>query len=782
MQVVKRDGSLQPFSLEKIERILFFAVGELKTVSVSIIAKIAAANAFDGISTAQLHTVMTQAAADLIGVEEGFHPDYALVAGRLEMFRAQKEAYDTYGYPHLGGHTQSLIDAGIYDSELLAPFSEAEIAELSAYIRPERDMLFQYAGSKQMTSKYLIKNRVTGRIYDAPQHAAMLIGMAVLPTHYSGERLIRECKDFYDVVTTFEGSLPTPIWGGVRTPLRQFSSCVVVEAGDSLKEINAACDVASLYGAARAGLGINVGMIRAEGSEVRGGLAYHTGIVPFIKKVEASVKACSQGGIRGASATLFYPLWHLEFDNLVVLKNNKGLELNRARRMDHAFQMNTYLWQRLQLGQNITLFSPHDVPGLYDAFFADNEKFIRLYEAAERNPSIRKITKTALDVFKTLMIERGETSRDYLMNVDHCNTHSSFIPEIAPIRQSNLCMEITLPTVSLQNEQDPEGEVSLCTLAAVNMGVVKTLASLRRVVRVLSNYLDALLDYQDYQVPAAKNATMKYRPLGIGLTNFAYWLADQGLKYSDGSGNNATHRYAEAFQYYLIEAAVDRAIEFGPAPGFHSTKYSRGLLPIDHYKKAVDELHTESLFLDWESLRARVIHHGMRNCTLSAQMPCESSSQVSNSTNGVEPPRELVSVKGNQTMTITQVVPEYHRLKDVYETLWEWPNNEGYLQLMAIIQKFFDQSISTNTNYNPDAYEDGMVPLQTMLREQLLAVRWGIKTMYYSNLRDGQGDEETVGKGKEIASVEDAKAVSPAMVAEPVLDMASGCDSGACSL
>ncbi|BBI61755.1 hypothetical protein HSBAA_30610 [Vreelandella sulfidaeris] len=515
------------------------------------------------------------------------------MAGRLEMFRARKEAYGQYDYPHLAHHTRKLIEAGIYDKQLLEPFTDDQLEELNAYVRSDRDMNFHYAGSMQMTTKYLIKNRVTGRIYDAPQHAAMLIGMAVLPTRYQGDDLIQQVKDFYDVVSTFEGSLPTPIWGGVRTPLRQFSSCVVVEAGDSLAEINAACDVASLYGAARAGLGGNLGMIRAEGSEVRGGLAYHTGVVPFAKKFEASVKACSQGGIRGASATMFWPIWHLEFENLVVLKNNKGLELNRVRRMDHCFQINGYLWQRLQNGEQITLFSPHEVPGLYDAFFADTAQWIKLYENAEKSTTIRKKTMSAVEVFTQLLLERTETSRLYLMNVDHCNTHSSFLPEIAPIRQSNLCVEITLPTKPLLTVDDPNGEVSLCTLAGVNMGKITSLAQLRRVVRVLVNFLDALLDYQDYVVPAARNATKKYRPLGIGITNFANWLAKNNARYSDGSGNNITHAFMEAFQYYLIEASVDLARRFGVAPGFHATKYSRGLMPIDHYKKAVDELHDE---------------------------------------------------------------------------------------------------------------------------------------------------------------------------------------------
>lgn len=776
MHLIKRDGSKQPFDIEKLERILFYAVGDLKGVSVKLMTKIIETNVFDGMTTQELHKVATQAASELIGVEEGQHPNYSLVAGRLEIARARKEAYGTYSYPNLAAHTRHLIEEGIYDKELLEPFTEAQLEELNDHIRPERDDLFHFAGSMQMTTKYLIKNRVTDRIYDAPQHAAMLIGMAVLPTHYSGDELIREVKDFYDVVTTFEGSLPTPIWGGVRTPLRQFSSCVVVEAGDSLAEINAACDVASLYGAARAGLGGNLGMIRAEGSAVRGGLAYHTGVVPFGKKFEASVKACSQGGIRGASANMMWPMWHLEYENLVVLKNNKGLELNRIRRMDHTIQLNGYLWERLQKGEDITLFSPHEVPGMYTSFFSDTAKWIELYEAAEKDPSIRKKTLSAVEVFTSLFLERGETSRVYIMNVDHCNTHSSFITEIAPIRMTNLCVEITLPTKPMQTVDDPNGEVSLCTLAGINMGRVG-LAQLRRVAHVLVKFLDALLDYQNYMVPAARNATMKYRPLGIGVTNMANYLAKNGVKYSDGSANNLVHEYMEAFQFYLIEASMELAKKFGAAPGFHCTKYSRGQMPIHHYKKAVDELHTAELKLDWEWLAKQVVEHGMRNSTLSAQMPCESSSQVSNSTNGIEPPRELVSVKGNADFTITQIVPDYFELKDAYETLWDMPNNRGYLSICGIMQKFMDQSISTNTNYNPSRYDDGMVPMQEMIADALFFYRIGGKTLYYSNFRDGQGDEE---KAEALLAASQGEKSEAEATVEVTSDI--GCDSGACSL
>lgn len=742
MDVIKSSGQSQPFEEEKLEKVVFWAVGDLKGVRVDYITRIVKESVYDGMHTSEIHNLVTLAAAQLIGAGPGYHPNYSLVAGRLEIFRARKEAYGQPHYPDLGVHAQKLVDAGVYDAELLEPYDADQLEELNDYIKPERDLQFHYAGSMQMTTKYLIKNRVTGRIFDAPQHAAMLIGMAVYPTRYSGEELVEKVKEFYDTVTKFIGSLPTPVWGGVRTPLRQFSSCVVVEAGDSLPEINAASSVATLYGAARAGLGINAGMIRGEGSAVKNGLAYHTGIVPFLKKFEAAVKSCSQGGIRGASATMFYPIWHQEFEDLVVLKNNKGLELNRVRRLDHAFQVNGYLWNRLKTGDNITLFSPHDVPGLYDAFFENTERWIELYEAAELNPNVPQQRMTAADVFTALMTERTETSRVYIMNVDLVNEHSSFVPEVAPIRQSNLCMEVTLPTRPLQTVDDPEGEISLCTLSAVNMGKITTNAQLEKVTRVLVEFLDTLLDYQDYLMPAADNATKRYRPLGIGVTNLANWLAKRDAKYSDGSGNDIFHEFMEAFQYYLIKASVNLAKRFNPAPGFHTTKYSRGQMPIDHHSQGIDDLHKAEYQLDWAALRQSVMRHGMRNCTLSAQMPCESSSQVTNSTNGIEPVRDLVAVKTNADIMISQIVPDYAELKDKYETLWQMPDNRGYLTLCGIQQKFLDQSISTNTNYNPSEFEGGNIPMTVLLADQLFAYNIGIKTMYYQNMADGAGGEE----------------------------------------
>lgn len=767
MQVIKRNGERKPFNSEKLEKVMFWALGDLKGVSVDPLIKMVMSSLYDGISTIELHNAATLAAAQMIGTEDGYHPNYSLVAGRLETFRARKEAYGTHLYPNLAEHTQRLIELGVYDKSLLEPFTADQLEDLNSYINPDRDLNFHYAGSMQMTTKYLLKNRVTGRIYDAPQHAAMLIGMAVYAHRYSGDVLVEKVKEFYDVITeNFQGQLPTPIWGGVRTPLRQFSSCVVIDAGDSLDEINAASSAATKYGAARAGLGINMGMIRAEGSEVKGGLAYHTGIVPFIKKIEAAVKSCSQGGIRGASATLYYPVWHAEFHNLVVLKNNKGLELNRARRLDHAFQVNGYLWNRLQNGENISLISPHAVEGMYDAFFADTAEWVRLYEAAEADDSVKKTVISAVELFSTLFTERTETSRNYIMNVDHVNTHSSFVPEVAPIRLSNLCTEITLPTKSLQYEADPDGEISLCTLAAVNMGTTNTHGAIRKVTRVLVEFLDALLDYQDYQVPAAENATKRYRPLGIGVTNLAKWIAENGAKYSDGSANDIYHRYIEAFQFYLIEASVNLAKEFGPAPGFHTTKYSRGQMPIDHHKVEIDNHHSADEMKDWDELRKKVMRHGMRNCTLSAQMPCESSSQVTNSTNGIEPPKELVSVKTNADMAVNQIVPDYESLHGKYETLWEMPDIRGYLTLCGIQQKFFDQAISINTSYNPKKFEGEKVPLQVVIEDALFAYSIGLKTLYYSHMNDSQGVE-----GDDVME---------GLAAEP--DEELGCDSGACSL
>ncbi|MEH6555911.1 class 1a ribonucleoside-diphosphate reductase subunit alpha, partial [Pseudoalteromonas tetraodonis] len=546
----------------------------------------------------------------------------------------------------------------------------------------------------------------------------------------------------YDAVSLFKISLPTPIMSGVRTPTRQFSSCVLIECGDSLDSINATSSAIVKYVSQRAGIGINAGRIRALGSPIRNGEAYHTGCIPFYKHFQTAVKSCSQGGVRGGAATLFYPLWHLEVENLLVLKNNRGVDDNRVRHLDYGVQFNKLMYSRLIKDDYITLFSPSDVPGLYDAFFEDQDEFDALYVKYEQDESIRKKRIKAIELFSMFAQERASTGRIYLQNVDHCNTHSPFISKVAPIRQSNLCLEIALPTKPLSNVNDEEGEIALCTLSAFNLGAIESLDELEELAELAVRALDNLLDFQDYPVPAAKNATMGRRTLGIGVINYAYYLAKNGKRYSDGSANALTHRTFEAIQYYLMKASNELAKERGACPKFNETTYSQGIMPTDTYKRDLDKICDEPLHLDWDALRASIKEHGMRNSTLSALMPSETSSQISNATNGIEPPRGHISVKASKDGILKQVVPEYERLKDSYELLWDIPSNDGYLQLVGIMQKFIDQTISANTNYDPNKYEGGRVPMKVLLKDLLGAYKLGVKTLYYHNTRDGASDAQ----------------------------------------
>ena len=559
---------------------------------------------------------------------------------------------------------------------------------------------------------------------------------------YPKETRLDYVKRFYDAVSTFKVSLPTPIMSGVRTPTRQFSSCVLIECDDSLDSINATTSAIVKYVSQRAGIGINAGRIRGLDSEIRGGEARHTGCIPFFKMFQAAVKSCSQGGVRGGAATLFYPLWHIEAESLLVLKNNRGVEDNRIRQLDYGVQINRLLYTRLIKGGNITLFSPNEVPGLYEAFFADQDEFERLYTKYEQDPNIRKRIIPAADLFSTLMQERAGTGRIYIQNVDHCNTHSPFDPRVAPVHQSNLCMEIALPTKPLDNINDPNGEIALCTLSAFNLGALNSLDELEGLADLTVRALDALLDYQGYPVEAARTSTMGRRSLGIGVINYAYYLAKNGVRYSDGSALGLTHRTFEAMQYYLLKASVNLAKEYGACTLFKQTVYSQGKLPIDTYKKDLDAVCNEPLHYDWESLRADIVKYGLRNSTLTALMPSETSSQIANATNGIEPPRGLVTVKASKDGILKQVVPEFETLKNAYETLWQLPGNEGYLKLVGVMQKFVDQAISANTAYDPGKFEGGKVSMKQMLKDLLTAYKYGVKTLYYHNTRDGADDTQ----------------------------------------
>ena len=754
--VQKRDGRLEKIDLDKIHRVIEWAAEGLDNVSVSQVEISSHIQFYDKITTKSIHETIIKSAADLISAAT---PDYQYLAARLAIFHLRKIAFGQFEPPHLFDHVTKLTQEGRYDAHILQDFSKEEFDILNDYIDHNRDLSFAYAAVKQMEGKYLVQDRVTKQVFESPQFLYMLVGMCLFASYdkqYDKAARLDYIKRFYDATSTFKISLPTPIMSGVRTPSRQFSSCVLIECDDSLDSINATTSAIVRYVSQRAGIGVNAGRIRALGSPIRGGEAQHTGCIPFYKLFQTAVKCCSQGGVRGGAATLFYPIWHLEVENLLVLKNNRGVEDNRVRHMDYGVQINKTIYQRLIKNQNVTLFSPSDVPGLYDAFFADQTEFERLYEQYEQDDSIRKRSVPAQELFSLMMQERASTGRIYVQNVDHCNTHSPFDPSVAPIRQSNLCMEIALPTQPLDNINDESGEIALCTLSGINLGEINQLEDIKEPAELIVRALDALLDYQDYPVIAAKNGSMKRRTLGIGVINYAYYLAKNGTKYSDPKALGLTHRTFEALQYYLLVASNKLAKEQGACPAFGDTTYSQGILPIDTYKADIDAICNEPLQLDWEALRQDIKTHGLRNSTLTALMPSETSSQIANATNGIEPPRGLVSVKASKDGILKQVVPEIDKLKDQYELLWQMPNNKGYLSLVAIMQKFIDQSISANTNYDPTKFEDSRVPMKVMIQDLLMAYKLGVKTLYYHNTRDGANDAQD--------------------------DLENGCAGGACTL
>lgn len=754
--VQKRDGRLEKIDLDKIHRVIEWAAEGLDNVSVSQVEISSHIQFYDKITTKSIHETIIKSAADLISAAT---PDYQYLAARLAIFHLRKIAFGQFEPPHLFDHVTKLTQEGRYDAHILQDFSKEEFDTLNDYIDHNRDLSFAYAAVKQMEGKYLVQDRVSKQVFESPQFLYMLVGMCLFASYdkqYDKAARLDYIKRFYDATSTFKISLPTPIMSGVRTPPRQFSSCVLIECDDSLDSINATTSAIVRYVSQRAGIGVNAGRIRALGSPIRGGEAQHTGCIPFYKLFQTAVKCCSQGGVRGGAATLFYPIWHLEVENLLVLKNNRGVEDNRVRHMDYGVQINKTIYQRLIKNQNVTLFSPSDVPGLYDAFFADQAEFERLYEQYEQDDSIRKRSVPAQELFSLMMQERASTGRIYVQNVDHCNTHSPFDPSVAPIRQSNLCMEIALPTQPLDNINDESGEIALCTLSGINLGEINQLEDIKEPAELIVRALDALLDYQDYPVIAAKNGSMKRRTLGIGVINYAYYLAKNGTKYSDPTALGLTHRTFEALQYYLLVASNKLAKEQGACPAFGDTTYSQGILPIDTYKADIDAICNEPLQLDWEALRHDIKTHGLRNSTLTALMPSETSSQIANATNGIEPPRGLVSVKASKDGILKQVVPEIDRLKDQYELLWQMPNNKGYLSLVAIMQKFIDQSISANTNYDPTKFEDSRVPMKVMIQDLLMAYKLGVKTLYYHNTRDGANDAQD--------------------------DLENGCAGGACTL
>lgn len=736
LYVTKRDGRKEPLNIEKIHRQVMWATEGISGVSASEVEIRSQLQFYPGMRTKDIQETLIKAAADLITED---NPNYQFVAGRLINYHIRKEVYGGIKPVLLRDHVAHVVAEGYYDPELVESYTHDEWTVMETYLDHDRDFDLTYVAMEQWRGKYLVKNRVTGQLFETPQMAYILIAATLFAT-YPREARLKWVKDYYDAISTHDISLPTPVMAGVRTPQRQFSSCVLIECDDSLNSIIATGGAIVKYVSQKAGIGINVGSIRGVGSAIRNGDAYHTGVVNFIKKFQADVKSCNQGGIRGGAATVYFPFWHLEFEDMVVLKNNKGTEENRARHMDYGVQFSKLAYERLLTGGNLTLFSPRDVPGLYEAFFADQDRFKELYEAAERNQKIKKKTLKAIDLFTMFMQERKNTGRIYLMNVDHANTHSSFIESVAPVKQSNLCAEITLPTKPLEDLNDPNGLIALCTLSAINWGKIREPKDFEKPCTLAVRGLDALLSYQNYPVLAAQRHTELYRPLGVGIINLAYWLAKNGLKYSDDSALDMVDEYAEAWSYYLIKASIDLAREKGACEGTDHTKYGLGVMPIDTRKREVDELVPHQERMPWDQLRASAKEHGIRNATLMALMPSETSSQLANATNGIEPPRSYISIKQSKDGVLKQVVPEYRRLKNRYELLWDQPNPEGYLKISAVLQKYIDQSISVNTSYNPDFYDEQQLPMSELLRHMIMGYKYGLKTYYYMNTQDGAGE------------------------------------------
>jgi len=741
-KIVKRSGELEQIDLEKVHRMVEAACKDVAGVSESSVEMNSGLQFYDGITSTEIQSILIKSAADLISLET---PNYQYVAARLLLFQVRKSVFNTKWkdskiYPPLKDIVTRNINSEVYDDKLITYYSDEEWDKLDSYMKHDRDILFTYAGLRQVVDKYLVQDRSSGKIYESPQYMYMLIA-AVLFKNYPVDKRLSYVKRYYDAVSTFKINIPTPIMAGIRTPLRQFASCVLVDSNDSLDSIFSSDMAIGRYVAQRAGIGINAGRIRGLGAKIRGGEVQHTGVIPFLKKFESTVRCCTQNGVRGGSATVHFPIWHQEIEDIIVLKNNKGTEDNRVRKLDYSIQLSKIFYERFLKNEDISLFSPHEVPGLYEAFGTD--EFDELYEKYERAHSVPKKKVNAQTLFMDLLKERAETGRIYLMNIDHCNSHSSFNVDEAKINMSNLCQEITLPTTPLEAPNDQDGEIALCILSAINVGqMTSDLKELPELCDLAVRSLDEVIDYQKYPVPAAKISTENRRSLGIGYIGLAHFLAKNKFKYDDSEAYELVHRLTEHFQFNLIKTSVELAKEKGPCGYVSQTKYFKGLLPIDHYKKDVDDIVKPVYECDWESLREEVTKYGVRNSTLSAQMPSESSSVVSNETNGIEPPRDYLSIKKSKKGPLKQIVPGYPHLKNNYTLLWDMPSNEGYIKIVAVMQKFFDQAISGNWSYNPENYNNNEVPLSVMAKDMLNTYKFGWKTSYYQNTYDSKTDED----------------------------------------
>ena len=729
--VVKRNGVVEPLNLEKMHKMVRYACEGLAGVSESQVEMNANLQFHDGIATSDIQEILVKSANDLISLDS---PNYQYVAARLLLYGLRKQVYGDHPdfRPYLIDHVNDCIEKGVYDPTIVDKYSPEEWEAIDGYIDNDRDTLFTYAGLRQVADKYLVQDRSSGELYETPQQMYIMIATTLFQ-NYPSETRLNYIQRYYDAISKHRINIPTPVMAGVRTPLRQFASCVLVDIDDTIDSIFSSDMAIGYYVAQRAGIGINAGRIRGINSKIRGGEVQHTGVIPFLKKFESTVRCCTQNGGRGGSATVHFPIWHQEIEDILVLKNNKGTEDNRVRKLDYSIQLSKIFYERFIKNQDITLFSPHDCPGLYESFGTSD--FDRLYCQYEDDESIPKSTIGAQELILDLLKERAETGRIYIMNIDHCNDHSSFIDKV---NMSNLCQEITLPTDPIGHIDDEGGEIALCILSAINVGKITNPDQLEELCDLTVRGLEELIDYQQYPVDAAKRSTLSRRSLGVGFIGLAHYLAKAGVKYEDPAAWTLVHELTEAFQYYLLKASNQLAIERGPCEGFYRTKYAQGLLPIDTYKKDVDHLVPNELKHDWDSLRTSITENGLRHSTLSAQMPSESSSVVSNATNGIEPPRDYLSIKKSKKGPLKQIVPSYVGLKNNYTLLWDMPNNDGYINIVAVMQKFFDQGISGNWAYNPEHYPNNEVPLSVMANDLLNTYKYGWKTSYYQNTYDAK--------------------------------------------
>ena len=733
ISVVKRDGSVESLNLDKVHKMVEMACEGLAGVSASQVEMNSGIQFYDGIKTEDVQEILIRSANDLISLDT---PNYQYVAARLLLFGLRKAVF---GYhpdkpPILYNHICKCVDHGMYDEELLTVYTEEEWEEIESYVDHDRDYMFTYAGLRQVCDKYLVQDRSTGYLFETPQQMYIMIA-ATLFSKYPKDTRLEYVRRYYEAISTHKINIPTPVMAGVRTPLRQFASCVLVDVDDTLDSIFSSDMAIGYYVAQRAGIGINAGRIRGINAKIRGGEVQHTGVVPFLKKFEATVRCCTQNGIRGGSATVHFPIWHQEIEDIIVLKNNKGTEDNRVRKLDYSIQLSKLFYERFIENKEITLFSPHDVPDLYESFGTD--RFDELYCSYESDESIPSKRVGAQGLILDLLKERAETGRLYLMNIDHCNSHSSFKDKV---NMSNLCQEITLPTDPINHIDSQDGEIALCILSAINVGKIRNLNEMENLCDLAVRALEELIDYQEYPVPAARRSTLARRSLGIGFIGLAHYFAKNGVKYDSQEAYDLTHKLTESFQYNLLRASNNIAKEKGACDAFHRTKYIDGILPIDTYKSEVDELVTVSYEYDWDSLRDDIAEWGLRHSTLSAQMPSESSSVVSNATNGIEPPRDYLSVKKSKKGPLKQIVPQFTTYKNNYTLLWDMPSNEGYINVTAIMQKFFDQAISGNWSYNPENYPDNEVPVSVMANDLLTTYKYGWKTSYYQNTYDNKKD------------------------------------------